>query len=87
MSTVLSLPEELVIKVLLKGDHRMLLTCQRVRDWLYPFLELFCNASATTGLPHAQRHNQEFSCSTIHDLAGRLWHAGCPVDGPLPGNG
>jgi hypothetical protein len=33
MSTVLSLPEELVIEILLKGDHRMLLTCQRVRDW------------------------------------------------------
>ncbi|KAF8502684.1 hypothetical protein F5888DRAFT_1112443 [Russula emetica] len=30
MSTVLSLPEELVIEILLKGDHTMLLTCQRV---------------------------------------------------------
>jgi hypothetical protein len=33
MSAVLSLPEELVIEILLKADHRMLLVCQRVRDW------------------------------------------------------
>lgn len=76
MSTVLSLPEELVIEILLKGDHRMLLACQRVRDWLCPFVELFSNPNATTGLPHVQRHNQGFSRSTIHNFAGRLWHAG-----------
>ncbi|KAF8472258.1 hypothetical protein DFH94DRAFT_856144 [Russula ochroleuca] len=29
MSTVLSLPEELVIEILLKADHRILLACQR----------------------------------------------------------
>jgi hypothetical protein len=33
MSTVLLLPEELVIEILLKADYRMLLACQRVRDW------------------------------------------------------
>jgi hypothetical protein len=36
MSTVLSLPEELVVEILLKADHRVLLACQRVRDWLCP---------------------------------------------------
>ncbi|KAI0294181.1 hypothetical protein BC826DRAFT_1104773 [Russula brevipes] len=30
MSTILSLPEELIIEIMVKGDHRMLLTCQRV---------------------------------------------------------
>jgi hypothetical protein len=33
MSTILSLPEELVIEILLKADHRILLACQRVRGW------------------------------------------------------
>jgi len=76
MSTVLSLPEELVIEILLKGDHKMLLTCQRVRDWLCPFVDFLCDPKATTGLSHVQRHNQRFSRSTIHNLVGRLWHAG-----------
>jgi hypothetical protein len=75
MSTLLSLPEELVIEILLKGDHRMLLTCQRVRGWLCPFVEPLCNANVNTGLPYVQRHNQGFSRSTIHNLAGRLRHA------------
>ncbi|KAH8999899.1 hypothetical protein EDB86DRAFT_2908175 [Lactarius hatsudake] len=30
MSTILSLPEELIIEIMVKGDHNMLLTCQRV---------------------------------------------------------
>ncbi|KAI0246872.1 hypothetical protein BJV78DRAFT_1250500 [Lactifluus subvellereus] len=30
MSTILSLPEELIIEIMVKGDHRMLLLCQRV---------------------------------------------------------
>jgi hypothetical protein len=41
MSTILSLPEELIIEIMVKGDHRMLLTCQRVRDrscQFYPVL-------------------------------------------------
>jgi len=30
MSTILSLPEELIIEIMARGDHKMLLTCQRV---------------------------------------------------------
>jgi hypothetical protein len=33
MSTILSLPEELIIEIMLKGDYSMLLVCQRVSDW------------------------------------------------------
>ena len=43
MSAVLSLPEELVIEILLKADHRTLLVCQRVRVWRCAFVESFCN--------------------------------------------
>lgn len=32
MSTILSLPEELIIEIMTKGDHKMLLTCQRVSE-------------------------------------------------------
>jgi len=76
MSTVLSLPEEIVIEILMKGDHRVLLACQRVRGRSCPFAELFCTTNATTGLPRVQRHNQGFPRPTIHHLAGRMWHAG-----------
>lgn len=41
MSTILSLPEELIIEVMLKGDHRMLIACQRVSDQRYLFVEPF----------------------------------------------
>lgn len=30
MSAILSLPEELIIEIMVQGDHKMLLTCQRV---------------------------------------------------------
>ncbi|KAI0298766.1 hypothetical protein B0F90DRAFT_1730877 [Multifurca ochricompacta] len=30
MSIILSLPEELIIEIMMKGDHRIVLTCQRV---------------------------------------------------------
>jgi hypothetical protein len=30
MSTILSLPEELIVEIMVKGDHRMLVACQRV---------------------------------------------------------
>jgi hypothetical protein len=76
MSTILSLPEELVIEILLKGDHMMLLACQRVRDRLCLSIEFLCNPKTTAGLPHVQHHNQGFSLSTVHNFAGRLRHGG-----------
>lgn len=35
MSTILSLPEELIIEIMAKGDYKMLLTCQRVSERSY----------------------------------------------------
>ena len=43
MSTVLSLPEELVIEILLKADYRVLLACRRVRDQRCSSVEFFLN--------------------------------------------
>lgn len=38
MSTILSLPEELITEIMANGDHRMLVACQRVSGWLSPFI-------------------------------------------------
>jgi hypothetical protein len=32
MSTILSLPEELIVEIMIKGDHKMLMACQRVNN-------------------------------------------------------
>jgi hypothetical protein len=39
MSLILSLPEELIIEIMAKGDHRMLVACQRVSGWRRLFVE------------------------------------------------
>jgi hypothetical protein len=37
MSMILSLPEELITEIMVNGDYRMLVACQRVSGWPCPF--------------------------------------------------
>ena len=43
MSTILSLPQELILEIMIKGDHKMLLTCQRVNYQRRLFPRLVCS--------------------------------------------
>jgi hypothetical protein len=40
MSIILSLPEELIIEIMAKADHRTLAACQRVSNWRSSFLSV-----------------------------------------------
>jgi hypothetical protein len=51
ISTILSLPEELIIEIMAKGDYRMLLACQRVIDHRRLFLDSLLIRN-TAGLPY-----------------------------------